>query len=208
METKIFDLKGQDTGRKTFLNKKIFNILPLNHVIYLEIKRYLSANRQGTHKTKERGEVLRSKRKFQRQKGTGNARRGSLNSPIVKGGGRIFGPKPRSYKFKLNKSIKKLAKLSILSDKLKNNEIKIIENFNINRPKTKKIINLLCNFKLIGKSTLIIINQPNKNLYLSSRNIKYLNIKDINELSSYDLMNCSNLLILENTLSSLEKKLL
>lgn len=207
MKIAVFNIKGENTGRTVLINENLIKKTSLKkHIVYLEIKRYLSANRQGTHKTKERGEVSRTKKKFQRQKGTGNARKGSLNSPIIKGGGRAFGPRPKSYRFKLNKSVKKLAKSYILSNKIINNKFKIIENFSLNKPKTKELIEIINSIGLLYIKTLFIINKPNKSLYLSSRNLKNLKISTIEELNGYDMINYHFIAIMEDCLSKLHER--
>lgn len=207
MEIIIFNTQGKETGRVLMLNKSVFNITPKDYIIHLEIKRYLSAQRQGTHKTKERSEVSGSTRKLQKQKGTGNARKGDIKSPLLKGGGRVFGPRPKIYNFKLNKSFKRLAKCSILSQKFKNNQIKIVEDFSLDSPKTKKLLNFLNFFNFVNKKVLIILDRPNKNLYLSSRNLQGIKVVTVNELNSYDLLNAFYIVFLESSVEKVQQNL-
>ncbi|XOD69112.1 MAG: 50S ribosomal protein L4 [Flavobacteriales bacterium AspAUS03] len=207
MEVVIFDIKGKETGRHLILDKNIFGVTPHDHAVYLEIKRYLAAQRQGTHKAKERSELSGSTRKLQRQKGTGNARKGDINNPLFKGGARVFGPQPRDYQFKLNKSLKRLAKRSILSKKLKDNQLKIVEDFSLDIPKTKSLLEIVKSLSITDKKTLIILEKPNKNLYLSSRNLQRLKIVTNDQLSSYELLDASYLVFLESAIEKVQKKL-
>ncbi|XOD67960.1 MAG: 50S ribosomal protein L4 [Flavobacteriales bacterium Tduv] len=207
MEVIIFDVKGKETGRSLILDKDIFGVTSKDHVVYLEIKRYLAAQRQGTHKTKERSELSGSTRKLQRQKGTGNSRKGDINSPLLKGGARVFGPHPRDYQFKLNKSLKKLAKRSILSQKLKDSQLKIVEDFTFDFPKTKDLLGVAKSLDLADKKALIILGKLNKSLYLSSRNLQGVKVITTDELSSYDLLDASYVIFLESAVEKIQKNL-
>ena len=172
MEVNVLNIKGEDTGRKAVLNDAVFGITPNDHAIYLDVKQYLANQRQGTHKSKERSEVSGSTRKLGRQKGGGGARRGDINSPLLVGGGRVFGPKPRDYSFKLNKKLKVLARKSALSYKAQNNSIIVVEDFSFEAPKTKEFINVVNNLKVAGKKLLMVLPEANKNVYLSARNLE------------------------------------
>lgn len=207
MELKVLDIKGKETGRTVSLDNSIFGIEPNEHVVYLEVKQYLAAQRQGTHKAKERAEVAKSTRKIKRQKGTGGARAGSLKSPVFVGGGTIFGPRPRNYNFKLNKATKKLAKRSVLSQKMKDNEIKVIENFTFENPKTKDFIEVLKALGLDDKKSLFVLGEPNNNVYLSSRNLKTTKVINNSELNVYDLINASEVVFLEDSLERIQQNL-
>jgi large subunit ribosomal protein L4 len=208
MEVKVFDIKGKETGRHVILQDQVFGLNPNTHVISMEIKRYLSAQRQGTHKTKERSEVSGSTRKLHRQKGTGGSRKGDINNPLYRGGGRVFGPRPRKYLLKLNKSFKKLAKRSILSQRLKEGKLKVIENFSFKNPKTKLFLGILRELNLREKKVLMVYVNPNKNLFLSSRNLKKIKLATLNEVSSYDMLNASNILFMEDSLEEVHKNLM
>lgn len=209
MKIKIFNIKGEDTFRVLNLNNNIFGLKVNNkHLVYLEIKRYLACQRQGTHKSKEKGEITGSTRKLQRQKGTGNSRKGSIKSPILRGGGRVFGPRPRNYNFKLNKSLKKLSKKIILSYKLKNEKIIVIEDFYFKKPKTKNMLNLLNAFNIYNKKSLFVLGDKSKNIYLSSRNINKVKVVNYFELNSYDILNSDFILFLETSLLYIEKTLI
>lgn len=207
MRISIFDINGNPTNRKIFLDPSIFDIKLHKHIVYLEIKRYLSAQRQGKHNTKERRELSGSTRKIQKQKGTGQSRKGDIKNPIFRGGSRIFGPTPRLYTHKLNKSAKILAKKSILSKKLKNKSLKIIEDYLFERPKTKKIINLLRAFNAENKRTLFIISESNKSLYLSSRNLFTKKVINLNELNNFYLLKYSILFFFESSIKLIQKKI-
>lgn len=204
MELSVLNSKGEDTGRKVTLPESIFNIEPNDHAIYLDIKQHLANQRQGTHKSKQRNEVAGSTKKIKRQKGTGGARAGSLKSPVFRGGGRIFGPQPRDYSFKLNKKLKVLAKKSVLSYKAKDNAISILEPFTFEAPKTKEYLQTLSNLSYDKKKTLYIISESDKNVVLSSRNLQNSKVATVNSLSSYDLLDCDQLLISENSLEKIE----
>ncbi|MBN1116227.1 MAG: 50S ribosomal protein L4 [Bacteroidales bacterium] len=206
MELAVLNTAGKDTGKKVTLDEKIFGVEPNDHAIYLDVKQYLANQRQGTHKSKERGEVAGSTRKIKRQKGTGTARAGSVKSPVFRGGGRAFGPRPRNYGFKLNKKVKQLARLSALSYKAKEQAIMIVEDFSLEAPKTKDFINVLNNLNISDKKSLMVLNDQNKNLYLSSRNLKTSKVVKLSELNTYDILNCANLVFIESSLESLQKQ--
>ncbi len=204
MELKVYDIKGKDTGRTVKLSEEIFGIEPNDHVVYLAVKNYLANQRQGTHKAKERGEVKGSTRKIKRQKGTGTARAGAIRNPLYKGGGRVFGPRPRNYSFKLNKKVKRLARKSALSSMLKNDKIMIIEDFSFEAPKTKNFVEVLKALDLDNKKSTFVFANPNKNVYLSSRNLpKSKIVKDL-QLNTYDILNAGKLVITENSISEIE----
>ncbi len=208
MEIAILDIKGKETGRKVQLDDQVFAIEPNEHVVYLEVKQYLAAQRQGTHKTKEKREITGSTRKLHRQKGTGGSRKGSIKNPLFKGGGRIFGPRPRDYRFKLNKAVKRLAKRSVLSDKARNNAIKVLENFTFDAPKTKEFISILANLGIENKKSLFILGTSNKNVYLSSRNLQRTKVLSYSEISSYHLLNAQEIVFLEDSLDKFQQNLI
>ncbi|MDO5614868.1 MAG: 50S ribosomal protein L4 [Cruoricaptor ignavus] len=197
MELVVYNTAGQETGRKVALDASVFGIEPNQHAVYLEVKQYLAAQRQGTHKAKERSEITASTKKLKKQKGSGSARYGDIKSPVFKGGGRVFGPKPRDYRFKLNKALKRLAKKSVLSQKLKDNSIKVLEVFSFETPKTKEFININNALGFEGKKALYILPEANKNVYLSSRNLPKTKVLTYNEISSYDLVNAGEIVFLE-----------
>ena len=207
MELAIHNIKGKDTGRKAKLSNNIFAVEPNDHAIYLDVKQYLANNRKGLHKSKERAEIKGSTRKIKRQKGTGTARAGSIKNPLFRGGGRVFGPRPRSYDQKVNKKVKKLARKSALSYKAKNKAIMIIEDFDFSKPKTKNYFSILKAFELDGKKTLMVLNGGNKNVYLSSRNLKNSKVVINSELNTYEITDASNVLILESAVDGLESNL-
>ena len=207
MELAIHNIKGKDTGRKAKLSNNIFGVEPNDHAIYLDVKQYLANNRKGLHKSKERAEIKGSTRKIKRQKGTGTARAGSIKNPLFRGGGRVFGPRPRSYDQKVNKKVKKLARKSALSYKAKNKAIMIIEDFEFSKPKTKNYFSILKAFDLDGKKTLMVLNGGNKNVYLSSRNLKNSKVVINSELNTYEITDASNVLILESAVDGLESNL-
>ena len=207
MELAIHNIKGKDTGRKAKLSNNVFGVEPNDHAIYLDVKQYLANNRKGLHKTKERAEIKGSTRKIKRQKGTGTARAGSIKNPLFRGGGRVFGPRPRSYDQKINKKVKKLARKSALSYKAKNKAIMIIEDFDFSKPKTKDYFSILKAFDLDGKKTLMVLNGGNKNVYLSSRNLKNSKVVINSELNTYEITDASNVLILESAVDGLESNL-
>ncbi len=208
MELTVVKISGQDTGRKVSLSSDIFGIEPNDHAIYLDVKQHLANKRQGTHKSKERNEVSGTTKKLKRQKGTGGARAGSMKSPVFVGGGRVFGPRPRDYSFKLNKKLKRLARISALSYKAKNNSIMVLEDFNFEAPKTKQMTDMISSLKVADKKTLIIIPQTNKNIYLSSRNLQGNKVVTASDLNTYDILNAQNLLIAEGSLAVMEDILL
>ena len=207
MEVKVLDFNGKDTGRKVQLSDSVFAIEPNNHAVYLDVKQYLANQRQGTHKAKERAEVTGSTRKIKKQKGTGTARAGSIKNPLFKGGGTIFGPRPRSYSFKLNKGLKRLARKSAFSIKAKESNIIVLEDFNFEAPNTKNFINVLKSLGLENKKSLFVLGDTNKNVYLSSRNLKASNVVTSSELSTYAILNTNNLVLLEGSLELIEENL-
>jgi large subunit ribosomal protein L4 len=207
MEVKVLDFNGKDTGRKVQLSDSVFAIEPNNHAVYLDVKQYLANQRQGTHKAKERAEVAGSTRKIKKQKGTGTARAGSAKNPLFKGGGTVFGPRPRSYSFKLNKNLKRLARKSAFSIKAKESNIIVLEDFNFETPSTKNFINVLKALELENKKSLFILGDTNKNVYLSSRNLKASNVVSSSELSTYAILNANNLVLLESSLEVIEENL-
>jgi large subunit ribosomal protein L4 len=205
MELSIVNITGKDTGKKVTLNDSIFKIEPNDHAIYLDVKQHLANKRQGTHKSKERSDIAGSTRKIKRQKGTGTARAGSIKSPLFRGGGRAFGPQPRDYSFKLNKKVKQLARKSALAYKANNDNIKVVEEFNFELPKTKEFVDFRNNLEVADKKMLLVLSEQNKNIYLSSRNIKDAKVVTISELSTYDIMNASVVLFAENSIETLHK---
>jgi large subunit ribosomal protein L4 len=207
MEAKVLDFNGKDTGRKVQLSDSVFGIEPNNHAVYLDVKQYLANQRQGTHKAKERAEVAGSTRKIKKQKGTGTARAGSAKNPLFKGGGTVFGPRPRSYSFKLNKSLKRLARKSAFSIKAKEANIIVLEDFNFETPNTKNFINVLKALELDNKKSLFVLGESNKNVYLSSRNLKASKVISSLELSTYDILNTNTLVLLEGSLEVIEENL-
>ena len=207
MEAKVLDFNGKDTGRKVQLSDSVFAIEPNNHAVYLDVKQYLANQRQGTHKAKERAEVAGSTRKIKKQKGTGTARAGSAKNPLFKGGGRVFGPRPRSYSFKLNKSLKRLARKSAFSIKAKEANIIVLEDFSFETPNTKNFINVLKALGLENKKSLFVLGDSNKNVYLSSRNLKASKVISSSELSTYDILNTNSLVLLEGSLEVIEDNL-
>jgi large subunit ribosomal protein L4 len=207
MEVKVLDFNGKDTGRKVQLSDSVFAIEPNNHAVYLDVKQYLANQRQGTHKAKERAEVAGSTRKIKKQKGTGTARAGSAKNPLFKGGGTVFGPRPRSYSFKLNKNLKRLARKSAFSIKAKESNIIVLEDFNFETPSTKNFINVLKSLGLENKKSLFVLGDSNKNVYLSSRNLKASNVVTNSELSTYEILNANNLVLLEGSLEGIEENL-
>ena len=207
MEAKVLDFNGKDTGRKVQLSDSVFGIEPNNHAVYLDVKQYLANQRQGTHKAKERAEVAGSTRKIKKQKGTGTARAGSAKNPLFKGGGTVFGPRPRSYSFKLNKSLKRLARKSAFSIKAKEANIIVLEDFSFETPNTKNFINVLKALELDNKKSLFVLGDSNKNVYLSSRNLKASKVITSSELSTYDILNANSLVLLEGSLALIEENL-
>lgn len=207
MEVAVFNTKGKETGRKVELSDTVFGIEPNNHAVYLDVKQYLANQRQGTHKAKERAEISGSTRKIKKQKGTGTARAGSIKNPLFKGGGRVFGPRPRSYSFKLNKSLKKLARKSALTLKAKENAIIVVENFDFEAPKTKNFTEILKALGIADKKSLFVLGEQNKNVYLSSRNLQAVNVVTNSELNTYGIINANNLVFLEGALEGIESNL-
>ena len=204
MEVSVLNINGQETGKKVTLNDTIFGIEPNDHVLYLDVKQYLANQRQGTAKSKERSEHAGSTRKLGRQKGGGGARRGDINSPILVGGGRVFGPKPRDYSFKLNKKVKVLARKSALSYKAKDNDIIVVEDFNFEAPKTKEFVNFAKNLKVVDKKALVVLPNINKNVYLSARNIQSAEVMTANAINAYKILNAEVLVIAESSLPIIE----
>ena len=207
MEVKVLDKTGKDTGRKVQLSDSVFAIEPNNHAVYLDVKQYLANQRQGTHKAKERAEVVGSTRKIKKQKGTGTARAGSAKNPLFKGGGTVFGPRPRSYSFKLNKNLKRLARKSAFSIKAKESNIIVVEDFNFETPNTKNFIAVLKALGIENKKSLFVLGDLNKNVYLSSRNLKASSVVTNSELSTYAILNANNLVLLEGSLEGIEENL-
>ncbi len=204
MKVAVIDINGKKTGRSVELSDAIFAIEPNDHAIYLDVKQHLANKRQGTHKAKERADIKGSTRKIKKQKGTGTARAGSIKSPIFRGGGRAFGPRPRNYSFKLNKGLKKLARLSALSIKAKEENIVVLEKFNFETPKTKEFTNVLKALELENKKSLFVLDESNKNVYLSSRNLKNVNIVKGSQLNTYSVLNTNKLVISEESLEEIE----
>lgn len=199
MQLEVLNIQGKATGRNVELTDEIFGIEPNDHAIYLAVKQYLAAQRQGTHKVKTRAEVKGASRKLVRQKGTGGARKGNIRNPLYKGGGTIFGPKPHSYDFKLNRKVKDLAKISALSHKAKENAILVIEDVNMEAPKTKEVVDIMNNLNVASKKTLIVLPEYNDNLYLSTRNIPNITSSLLADINTYEIMNADVLVITENT---------
>ena len=204
----VVDITGKETGRKVELNKDIFGIEPNDHAIYLDVKQHLANQRQGTHKSKQRGEISGSTRKLHRQKGTGGSRKGSIKNPLFRGGGRIFGPQPRDYSFKLNKKVKRLARISALTYKAKENSIQVIEDFKFEQPKTKEFISVMKNLNLGDKKVLLLTSEINQNLVLSSRNVKKKKVSRASDLNTYDVLNANNIVMVESAVAEIEKTLL
>lgn len=204
MELAILNTEGKETGRKVVLNDSIFGIKPNDHAIYLDTKQFLANQRQGTHKSKQRGEVAGSTRKIKKQKGTGTARAGSIKNPLFRGGGRVFGPQPRFYGFKLNKKIKQLARKSALSYKASANNIIILEDFSLEAPKTQEIVRMNNNLNIGNKKSLFVLREQNKNIYLSSRNVQGVEVVTADELSTYNIMKASTLVLVESAIDVLQ----
>ena len=205
MEVSVLNLKGEDTGRKVLLNDAIFNIEPNDHAIYLDVKQFMANQRQGTAKSKERSEVSGSTRKLGRQKGGGGARRGDINSPVLVGGGRVFGPKPRDYGFKLNKKVKVLARKSALAYKAQENAIVVVEDFTMEAPKTKQFIEIINNLKVNGKKALFVLPGADKNVYLSARNIERVNVMIASALNTYKVLNADVMVVTEDSLKVVDE---
>ena len=207
MKVAVLDINGKDTGRKADLSNDVFAIEPNNHAVYLDVKQYLANQRQGTHKAKERAEIVGSTRKIKKQKGTGTARAGSIKSGVFKGGGRIFGPRPRNYGFKLNKNVKRLARKSALTIKAQEKAITVLEDFNFEAPKTKEFTAVLKALNLESKKSLFVLGAPNNNVYLSSRNLKGSEVITNSELSTYKILNANQVVLLESAVDRIESNL-
>lgn len=207
MEVSVFNIKGEDTGRKVTLNDSVFGIEPNDHAIYLDVKQYLAAQRQGTAKSKERSEMSGSTRKLGRQKGGGGARRGDINSPVLVGGARVFGPKPRNYDFKLNKKMKALARRSALSYKAQENALVVVEDFNLEAPKTKAFIEIVNNLKVSDKKVLVVLPEVNKNVYLSARNLQGAKVAIASDINTYGVLNAAAMVVTESALAKIESVL-
>ncbi|WP_454891172.1 50S ribosomal protein L4 [Alloprevotella tannerae] len=204
MEISVFNIKGEDTGRKAVLNEAVFGIEPNDHAIYLDVKQYLAAQRQGTAKSKERSEMSGSTRKLGRQKGGGGARRGDINSPVLVGGARVFGPRPRNYAFKLNKKLKALARRSALSYKAKENSIVVLEDFTMETPKTKAFVEILNNLKVSEKKVLLVLPEANKNVFLSARNLEGAKLAIAKDINTYNVLDAGALVITERSLEDID----
>ena len=207
MEVKVLDINGKETGRKVQLSDSLFAIEPNKHAVYFDVKQYLANQRQGNHKAKERAEVAGSTRKIKKQKGTGTARAGSAKNPLFKGGGTVFGPRPRSYSFKLNKNLKRLARKSALSLKVNESNLVVVEDFTFDTPSTKNFINVLKSLGLDNKKSLFVLGDSNKNVYLSSRNLKASSVVTTSELSTYAILNAKSLVLLEGAVDGIEANL-
>ena len=205
MEVSVYNIKGEDTGRKVVLNDAIFGIEPNDHAIYLDVKQYMANQRQGTHKSKERSEISGSTRKLGRQKGGGGARRGDINSPVLVGGGRVFGPKPRDYRFKLNKKVKSLARKSALTYKAQENAIVVVEDFSFEAPKTKDFIALTKNLQVADKKLVLVLSDQNKNVYLSARNLTNARVITISDLNTYRVLDNKALVLTESALAAINQ---
>ena len=204
MEVSVFNIKGEDTGRKVTLNDSVFGIEPNDHAIYLDVKQYLAAQRQGTAKSKERSEMSGSTRKLGRQKGGGGARRGDINSPVLVGGARVFGPKPRNYSFKLNKKMKTLARRSALSYKAQEGAIMVVENFDFEAPKTKAFVEIVNNLKIADKKVLLVTAEANKNVYLSARNLQRAKVAIASDINTYGVLNAGVMVVTEGALAQID----
>ncbi len=207
MEVKVLDINGKETGRTVTLSDSVFAIEPNKHAVYLDVKQYLANQRQGTHKAKERAEVTGSTRKIKKQKGTGTARAGSVKNPLFKGGGTVFGPRPRSYSFKLNKGLKRLARKSALTLKAQESNLVVVENFEFEAPSTKKFINVLKALGLDNKKSLFVLGDTNNNVYLSSRNLKASSVITTSELNTYAILNAGSVVLFEGSLAGIEETL-
>lgn len=207
MNIEVFNKKGKSTGRSIDLSDAVFGIEPNEHAIYLAVKSYLAAQRQGTHKAKEKGEITGSTRKIKKQKGTGTARAGSIKSGVFRGGGRMFGPRPRKYSVKLNKKVSQLARASALSQMLSQGSLKVVEDMKFDAPKTKDYVEVLKNLEVVDQKSLLVSGDHDQNLYLSARNAEKSRVVNVNELSAYDILNCKTLLISESAAKSLAEKL-
>ena len=205
MELSVLNTEGKETGRKIILNDRIFDVEPNDHAIYLDVKHHMANKRQGTHKTLERGEVSGSTRKIKRQKGTGTARAGSIKNPLFRGGGTIFGPRPRNYSFKLNKKIKQLARKSALTYKARENSILVVEDFNMEAPKTKEFVNIKNNLKIADKKSLFVLPAENNNIYLSSRNLQDVSVVSASYINTYQILNAKTDVLLESCVTKIEE---
>ncbi len=207
MELSVYNIKGEETGRTVTLSDDVFGVKPNDHAIYMDVKQYLANNRQGTHKAKERNELSGSTKKLGRQKGGGGARRGDIKSPVLVGGGRVFGPVPRDYSFKLNKKLKQLARKSAFSYKAKDDQIIVVEDFTFEAPKTKDYIELTNNLKISDKKSLIVLAEPNKNVYLSARNLENSKVLIVSEINTYKILDAKVIVLTEGALENIEKNL-
>ena len=205
MKVSVYNTEGKETSKSVSLRKDIFGIEPNDHAIYLDVKHYLAAQRQGTHKSKERGEITGSRRKLRKQKGSGAARVGDIKNPLFRGGGRVFGPRPRNYEFKLNKKVKTLARKSALSQMAKDKNIIVLEDFSMDAPSTKGYANILSNLDQENNKTLLVLADSNKNILLSSRNLKKSKVVSVSSLTTYDLMNANKLMFVESSIKEIEK---
>ena len=205
MELKVYNIKGEDTGRQVNLNDSIFGIEPNDHAIYLDVKQYMANNRQGTHKAKERAEISGSTKKLKKQKGTGTARFGSIKNPLFRGGGRVFGPRPKDYRFKLNKKLKQLARKSALTYKVQAESLIVVEDFNFEAPKTKDYQAFKDGLKITDKKSLLVLGEANNNIYLSSRNLQGAKTVTVSELTTYDILDAKAIIFAESSIDALEK---
>ena len=205
MKLPVLNIKGQDTGRQVTLDKSIFGVEAHNHAVYLAVKQFRANNRQGTSKSKERGEITGSTRKIKKQKGTGTARAGSIKNPLFRGGGRVFGPVPRTYSSKLNKKVKDLARFSALSDKANSKNLLVVEDFDFKAPKTKEYLNLLKNLGVVNEKTMLVLSENNQSIVLSARNLSKTNVVSSNEINVYNILDASKLIIVESALKNLKK---
>jgi large subunit ribosomal protein L4 len=205
MELKVLDTKGKETAQNVTLSDSVFGIEPNDHAIYLDVKQHLANKRQGTHKSKQRAEIAGSTRKIKKQKGTGTARAGSIKSPVFRGGGRVFGPQPRNYSFKLNVKLKRLARKSALSYKAKSDALMVLEDFNFEQPKTKDFLSLLANLKVDQQKVLLVLNENNDNIYLSSRNIKNAKVITADTLNTYDVLHANKVILAKSSIEVIEK---
>ena len=205
MELSVLNKEGKETGRKVTLNDRIFGVEPSDHAIYLDVKQYLANKRQGTHKSKERSEVAGSTRKIKRQKGTGTARAGSIKSPVFRGGGTVFGPRPKSYEFKLNKKVKQLARKSAITYKARENSIVVLEDFSLEAPKTREMVAIKSNLQIADKKSLFVLPAENNNIYLSSRNLQDVSVVIASELNTYQILNAKTIVLLEGSVKKIEE---
>ena len=205
MKLAVHNITGKETSKKVDLSNDVFGVEPNDHAIYLDVKQYLAAKRSGTHKAKERSDVKGSRRKLRKQKGSGAARVGDIKNPLFRGGGRVFGPRPRKYDFKVNKKVKRLARKSALSYMAKDKNIIILEDFSFDAPKTKEYIDFLTNFDQLDNKTVLVLAESNKNIFLSSRNLKKAKVVLASELNTYDVMNANKLMVMESSINEIEK---